>query len=188
MANRFQIKRTTTSGLLPNVSNSSNTSYIAAGELAINLTDRKLLSSNGSATFEVGANLTSLSVSSTLAAGNTSITGFITATGDITAFFSDDRLKDRIGNIPFAIDKVKQLNGFYYTPNEIAQSYGYEDKIHVGVSAQEVFLTVPEAIAPAPIDPQYMTVKYEKLIPLLIQAIKEQQTQIEELKQLIEKK
>ncbi len=111
----------------------------------------------------------------------------ITAAGDITAFFSDDRLKDRIGNIPFAVDKVKQLNGFYYTPNEIAQSYGYEDKIHVGVSAQEVFLTVPEAIAPAPIDPQYMTVKYEKLIPLLIQAIKEQQAQIDELKEQLNK-
>jgi hypothetical protein len=62
MPNRFQIKRTTTTGLLPNVSNSSNTSYIAAGELAINLTDRKLLSSNGSATFEVGANLASMVV------------------------------------------------------------------------------------------------------------------------------
>ena len=62
MANKIVIKRTTTSGLLPNVSNSSNTSYIAAGELAINLTDRKLLSSNGSATFEVGANLASIVV------------------------------------------------------------------------------------------------------------------------------
>ncbi len=62
MANKIVIKRTTTSGLLPNVSNSSNTSYIAAGELAINLTDRKLLSSNGSATFEIGANLASIVV------------------------------------------------------------------------------------------------------------------------------
>jgi len=62
MANSIRIKRTTTSGLLPNVSNSSNTSYIAAGELAINLTDRKLLSSNGSATFEIGANLATIVV------------------------------------------------------------------------------------------------------------------------------
>jgi hypothetical protein len=72
MPNRFQIKRTTTTGLLPNVSNSSNTSYIAAGELAINLTDRKLLSSNGSATFEIGANLASMVVGTafTLTSGN----------------------------------------------------------------------------------------------------------------------
>ncbi len=72
MPNRFQIKRTTTSGLLPNVSNVANTSYIAAGELAINLTDRKLLSSNGSATFEIGANLASMVVGTgfTLTSGN----------------------------------------------------------------------------------------------------------------------
>jgi len=72
MPNKIQIKRTTTSGLLPNVSNSSNTSYIAAGELAINLTDRKLLSSNGSATFEIGANLASMVVGTgfTLTSGN----------------------------------------------------------------------------------------------------------------------
>jgi hypothetical protein len=72
MPNRFQIKRTTTSGLLPNVSNVANTTYIAAGELAINLTDRKLLSSNGSATFEVGANLASIVVGTgfTLTTGN----------------------------------------------------------------------------------------------------------------------
>jgi hypothetical protein len=81
MANRFQVKRTTTSGLLPNVSNSSNTSYIAAGELAINLTDRKLLSSNGSATFEIGANLASISVGGALTGNSTGLyhTGTINA-------------------------------------------------------------------------------------------------------------
>ncbi len=204
MPNRFQVKRTTTSGLLPNVSNSSNTSYIAAGELAINLTDRKLLSSNGSATFEVGANLTSISVggisafgnttitgfanvSSTLAAGNTTITGFITATGDITAFFSDDRLKDRYSNIPHAIEKVKSLNGFYYEPNITAQDLGYQKEMHVGISAQEVNAIMPEVVAPAPIDNKYLTVKYDRLIPLLIEAIKEQQIQIDELKAQLNK-
>ena len=69
MANKIQIKRTSTSGLLPNTTNSSNSSYIDAGELAINLTDKKLLSSNGSVTFEVGANLTNLSVGSITANG-----------------------------------------------------------------------------------------------------------------------
>jgi len=74
MANtRFQAKRTTTSGLLPNTTNSGNLSYIAAGEFAVNLTDQKVLSSNGTLTFEVGANLSSL------AAGNTTITGVLTA-------------------------------------------------------------------------------------------------------------
>ena len=331
MPNKIQIKRTTTSGLLPNVSNSSNTTYIAAGELAINLTDKKLLSSNGSATFEVGANLATIvvgtaftqtsgnanfdsgllfvdgtndrvgigtsspsfaldvsqsaprirqtattgtnssliqlvnsggtayvgldssvggltsayslnmyhsgaypiafstsgtermritdggnvgignstpssklvvagavelgnttitgfaNVSSTLAAGNTTVTGFITATGDITAFFSDDRLKDRYSNIPNAVEKVKLLNGFYYEPNITAQDLGYQKEMHVGVSAQEVNAIMPEIVAPAPIDNKYLTVKYDRLVPLLIEAIKEQQTQIDELKAQLNK-
>ena len=187
MPNRFQIKRTTTTGLLPNVSNSSNTSYIAAGELAINLTDKKLLSSNGSATFEIGANLASISVAGLSAFGNTTVTGEITATGDITAFFSDDRLKDRYSNIPNPIEKVKSLNGFYYEPNITAQDLGYQKEMHVGVSAQEVNAIMPEIVVPAPIDNKYMTVKYDKLIPLLIEAIKEQQIQIDELKAQLNK-
>ena len=72
MANtRFQAKRTSTSGLLPNTTNSGNLSYIAAGEFAVNLTDKKVLSSNGTQTFEVGANLSSLAVTTIVANGST---------------------------------------------------------------------------------------------------------------------
>lgn len=60
--NRFSHKRTSTSGLLPNTTNSANSAYIAAGELAVNLTDRKIVSSTGSVPFEVGSNVTSLFV------------------------------------------------------------------------------------------------------------------------------
>ena len=74
MANKFQIKRTSTTGLLPNTTNSGNTSYIAAGELAINLIDEKMVSSNGSATFEIGANLTNLSVQSSVITANLEVT------------------------------------------------------------------------------------------------------------------
>ena len=111
----------------------------------------------------------------------------ITATGDITAFFSDDRLKDRYSNIPNAVEKVKSLNGFYYEPNITAQDLGYQKEMHVGVSAQEVNAIMPEVVAPAPIDNKYMTVKYDRLIPLLIEAIKEQQIQIDELKAQLKK-
>ena len=62
MSNKFQLKRTSVSGRTPNTTVSTNTSFIDAGELAVNLADSKLFSSNGSVAFEVGANLTSLSV------------------------------------------------------------------------------------------------------------------------------
>ena len=100
-------------------------------------------------------------------------TGEIRATNNITAYYSDDRLKTRLGNIQNALEKVLSLNGFYFEPNETAQELGYEVKREVGVSAQEVNAILPEIIAPAPIDEKYMTIHYEKLIPLLIEAIKE---------------
>lgn len=52
--NKLQIKRTSVSGRLPNTTNSANSSYIDAGELAINLTDKRLYSSNGSVVIEIG--------------------------------------------------------------------------------------------------------------------------------------
>jgi hypothetical protein len=66
MANtRFQHKRSTTSGVVP------TTSDIAAGELGLNLADRRIFTSNGSAVFELGSNLTSLAVSGNVTIGST---------------------------------------------------------------------------------------------------------------------
>lgn len=100
-------------------------------------------------------------------------TGEIRATNAITAYYSDDRLKTRMGNITNPLDKLRTLNGFYYEANELAQSLGYKVKKEVGVSAQEVQKVLPEIVVPAPIDDKYLTVHYERIIPLLIEAIKE---------------
>ena len=114
------------------------------------------------------------------------MSGEIVATGDITGFFSDERLKDRFENITYAVNKVKSLNGFYYEPNDLAQSLGYEKKLYIGLSAQEVQNVVPEVIKPAAIDNKYLTVDYAKLVPLLVEAIKEQQEHIERLESKID--
>ena len=74
------------------------------------------------------------------------------------------------------------LSGFYYEPNETAQSLGYDVVREVGVSAQEVQKILPEIVVPAPIDDKYLTVRYEKMVPLLIEAIKELKAEIDELK------
>jgi hypothetical protein len=108
--------------------------------------------------------------------------GEIRATNNITAYYSDDRLKTRLGIIDGALAKLKTLDGFYYEANQTAVDLGYEVKKEVGVSAQQVKAIMPEVVAPAPIDDKYLTVRYERLVPLLIEAIKELEAQVAELK------
>ena len=115
-------------------------------------------------------------------------TGELRATNNITAYYSDKRLKTVSGNIQNAIEKIMTLNGVYYINNEVAAKYGYINKEQqVGVLAQEVQQILPEIVKPAPFDigqnedgteyslsgENYKTVQYEKLVPLLIEAIKE---------------
>jgi hypothetical protein len=104
--------------------------------------------------------------------------GEIRATNNITAYYSDDRLKTRLGNIEGALDKVKTLDTFYYEANETAQALGYEAIREVGISAQQVQAVMPETVAPAPIDDKYLTVRYERLVPLLLAAIKELEAKV----------
>lgn len=73
MPNKIQIKRTSVTGRTPNTTSSGNSSYIDAGELAINITDGKLFSSDGTNYIEVGANLNSLSVGSAKLTANATL-------------------------------------------------------------------------------------------------------------------
>lgn len=110
-------------------------------------------------------------------------TGEIRATNDIVAHYSDERLKVIEGTIPDALEKVKSLSGFYFTENETAKELGYNnDARQVGVSAQAVQDVLPEIVKNAPIDDKYLTVQYEKLVPLLIEAIKELSDEVEKLR------
>jgi hypothetical protein len=105
----------------------------------------------------------------------------VRSTGSFTAGYSDDRLKDKHGNIPNALAKVSAINGFYYTANETAKDLGMSDGMQVGVSSQEVEKIMPEVVVPSALD-GYNTVHYEKLVPLLIEAIKELKAEVDELK------
>jgi hypothetical protein len=121
--------------------------------------------------------------------------GEIRATNQITSFFSDERLKEDIQEIGGALEKVMTLRGVTYKPNAIAESFGYKKENMVGVIAQDVEKILPEAVKSAPFDimlfegkeysqsgQNYKTVQYEKLVPLLIEAIKELNREIEQLK------
>ena len=105
----------------------------------------------------------------------------LTVNGDITALASDMRLKENIEQIEGAVAKVCQLRGFTYNFNEVGRELKLPKGRHAGVSAQDVLEVLPEAVACRPMD-DYLTVKYEKLVPLLIEAIKELKDEIEELK------
>jgi len=130
--------------------------------------------------------------------GTWAVTGAITATGEITAFYSDRRLKENVNVISNAIEKIKRLNGITYNPNDLASTFGYDKSTNlVGLFADEVESVLPEAVKPAPFDvdkegnsisgENYKTIQYEKLVPLLVEAIKDQQKQIEELKALVDR-
>ena len=90
------------------------------------------------------------------------------------------RLKTSIESITGAVAKVCKLSGFTYEFNETGKGLFLPDGRHSGVSAQQVLEVLPEAVACRP--DEYLTVKYEKLVPLLIEAIKELKTEIDDLK------
>jgi hypothetical protein len=96
-------------------------------------------------------------------------------TKDVFTFYSDERLKTKIGSLENALDKVCSLEGFRYVPNDLAREIGGadDDRVRVGLSAQSVQRVLPEAVGPAPFNDQYLTVQYEKIVPLLVEAIKE---------------
>ena len=72
------------------------------------------------------------------------------------------------------------INGYYFKENQTAKELGYDnDNRQVGVSAQEIQSILPEVVVPAPIDDKYLTVHYDKLVPLLIEAIKELKSQLD---------
>jgi hypothetical protein len=117
-------------------------------------------------------------------------------TSEVTAYYSDIRLKTKVGSLDNAVEKVKAIETFKYVNNELANSFGFTDTdVHVGVSAQSVEAVLPEIVRHAPFDMKsqdgetisasgewYKTVQYDKLVPLLIEAIKEQQTTIDQLR------
>jgi hypothetical protein len=122
--------------------------------------------------------------------GALDVTGNINATAEITAYYSDRRLKTDVLTIENALVKVKKLNGVTYRPNELAKSFGLDTNSDVvGLFADEVEAVLPQAVKPAPFDidetgnsksgENYKTIQYEKVVPLLVEAIKEQQSIIE---------
>jgi len=116
---------------------------------------------------------------------------------DIIAYASDKRLKEKVEVIDNAIEKVMKLTGMTYSWNDVGSKYGWNPgkEREAGVFAQELQEVLPEAVKLAPFDQDhdtngnmfsksgenFLTVKYEKIVPLLIEAVKELTQRIEDL-------
>jgi hypothetical protein len=103
--------------------------------------------------------------------------GNLVCNGDITAF-SDARVKTDVKVIENSIEKVKSIRGVTFLRTDAEEQH--KEKRHAGVIAQEILEVLPEVVTT---DKEGMhSVAYGNLVALLIEGMKEQQTQIEELK------
>jgi hypothetical protein len=176
---------------------SGNSTFTVTSNATNANTAGAIVARDGSGNFSAGTITATLSgTASALVTGNSyqvrslgvgtaasGTTGEIRATNNVTAYFSDERLKTKTGDIENALDKVCQIETMLYHANETAVALGYDASVQeVGVTAQSVQKVQPEIVVPAPIDDRYLTVRYEKLVPLLIEAIKELKAQVVELK------
>ena len=139
---------------------------------------------------------------------NSSGNGVLRVGGDIVAFSSDKRLKENIVLISNPIEKIKQLRGVTYDWKDSTLNLGFKTQRQyneIGLIAQELEKVIPQAIYRAPFDNKdnekiyvsgsridgetdpYKTIKMDKVVPLLIEGIKDQQKQIDELKELVTK-
>jgi hypothetical protein len=130
--------------------------------------------------------------------------GNIVAAGNVTAYASDERLKTNIEPIKNAIKIVSEMTGVFYDWKDEVEELGFtpdSKEDNVGVIAQEIQKVLPQVVKPAPFDrirnketgwkdvsksgEEYLTVDYDKIVPVLIEAIKEQQKRIESLENTI---
>ena len=109
--------------------------------------------------------------------------GRIDAANDVVAFSTSDiRLKDNIKSIDKALDKVNSIQGIEFDWIEKEEVHGNSGH-DIGVIAQEIEKILPDVVTTR--DNGYKAVKYEKIVPLLIEAIKDLSKQVDGLKRLI---
>ena len=134
-----------------------------------------------------GTGNSTISIGQAVATNSTVTFGEVRSTGDITAYYSSDyALKENINPISNALDKVSQLGGynFDWKDSHLESRGGVDDmfvkKSDVGIIAQEVQKVLPEAVGER--EDGTLGVRYELLVPLLVESIKELKEEIQSLK------
>ena len=117
-------------------------------------------------------------------AGAISASGDIVADGDIIAYNASDRnLKDNLQVIEGSLDKIGEINGYEFDWNEKSPGWARERGHDVGVVAQEIQKVLPEIVTER--KNGYLGVDYKRIVPLLIESIKELKEEVEELKKKV---
>ena len=123
----------------------------------------------------------------------------IRSNGNITAYYSDERLKTITEYVSDVLPILSKINVFRYNCNDLAASYGYDkNKKEIGLSAQEIQKYYPEVVSIAPFDAKYdeetkelisksgekyLTLDYERLVPILLQGIKDLNNIVEKMQE-----
>ena len=163
----------TNTGVTSNVAGTGVTVSGATGAVTISIGQAVATSSN------VQFNSIGVGMAASATAGR------IDAAGDVVAFSTSDiRFKENIKAIENPIEKIRKISGNTYNwKAELKDIHGYEGN-DVGVIAQEVEAVLPQLVQNR--ENGYKAVKYDKLVALLIEGIKEQQLQIEKLQLEVE--
>ena len=124
------------------------------------------------------------SISSHLTMAQVSSSGDVVADGDVVAYNSSDRnLKDNIQVIKGSLDKIGDIRGVEFDWNDKSPAWARERGHDVGVVAQEVQKILPEIVVER--KNGYLGVDYKRIVPLLIESIKELKEEVEELKKKV---
>ena len=206
--NKPSLSTVATSGSYNDLSNKptipTNNNQLSNGAGYITTVSGNISQLTNNSGYVTSSGVTSVATGNGLSGGTITSTGTLTmsgsysgsfsATGNITAYSSDERLKNFKGKIENALDKVQKLNGYYYEWNDTAKGIdadAFKDNVEIGVNAQEVMEVMPEVVTTAPIvdihnlDTDYKTVYYDKLVPLLIESVKELKNRNEKLELIV---
>ena len=118
-----------------------------------------------------------------------SASGDVVAAGDVVAYYTSDiRLKDNLQVIKGSLDKISEINGYEFDWNEKAPGWARERGHDVGVIAQEVQKVIPELVREVDGlngEDSHLAIDYGKVVPILVEAVKQQQGNIIKLEERI---
>jgi hypothetical protein len=158
--------------------------HLGDGNTYLDFEADKIILSAGGNLLDYTTTRLSGSAATHLTMAQISSSGDVVADGDIVAYnSSDERLKDNIEVIEGSLDKIGEIRGVEFDWNEKSPGWARERGHDVGVVAQEVQKVLPEIVTER--KNGYLGVDYKRIVPLLIESIKELKQEVNDLKKKV---